>query len=334
MESPGRVAFTLFGKDIYWYGVLMAVGIILAVFLAYREQLRKKMNKDTVIDICLVIIPCGIVGARLFYVLFELKHYLSDPIRMLYIWEGGLAIYGAVIFGFLGLLIYCRKKKVRFLRLADLVAPGLVLAQAIGRWGNFFNSEAFGVAITEKSMQWFPLAVKIPGAHFFNGAVCTDEYHLATFFIESLWCLLIFIFIWTLRKDFKHDGDMLLWYALLYGFERFFVEGLRGDSLWLIPDVVRVSQLISIILFVGILAFMIVRASKEKKLGVTMWPSMPAPEVLAQMEQEQQAAQSEEEAEEQVQQDSEPAQEEEPQQETEEQPQQEADQAQEADPEE
>ena len=277
-----RVAFTIFGKDIYWYGVLMAVGIIVAVLLAYKETKRKGLKEDTIFDMCLIVIPMGVVGARLYYVLFELEHYLQDPIRILYIWEGGLAIYGAVIFGLLGALIYGRRKKIRFLTLADCIAPGLVLAQAIGRWGNFFNQEAFGLPITNPDLMWFPLAVKIDrpwmnGYHTFNGIPCDNPYHLATFFYESMWCLLVFIVLWSCRKRFKHDGDAILTYVMLYGFERMFVEGLRGDSLWLIPDVVRVSQLLSFILFFGVLLFFIVRHAREKKLGALCWPApLPA----------------------------------------------------------
>lgn len=277
--NPDRVAFTLFGRDIYWYGVLMAVGIILAVILAMREGKRKKLPQDAIIDLCLVIIPCGIVGARIYYVLFELENYISNPISILYIWEGGLAIYGAVIFGLLGAVIYAKKKKIRFLRLVDCIAPGLVLAQAIGRWGNFFNQEAFGNPVTNEALLWFPMSVRIDAIHYFNGELCSNPYHLATFFYESLWCLLIFIALWLLRKKFKHDGDCFLLYALLYSFERMFVEGMRGDSLYLIqPDAagmggVRVSQLLSAIAFVALLAFFIVRYIKEKKLGKLIWPS-------------------------------------------------------------
>lgn len=277
--NPDRVAFTLFGRDIYWYGVLMAVGIIIAVLLAMREGKRKKLPQDTIIDLCLVIIPFGIVGARLYYVLFEIENYISNPISILYIWEGGLAIYGAVIFGLIGALIYAKKKKIRFLRLVDCIAPGLVLAQAIGRWGNFFNQEAFGNPVTNEALLWFPMAVRIDGIHYFNGELCANPYHLATFFYESLWCVLIFIVLWTLRKKFKHDGDSFLLYGLLYSFERAIVEGLRGDSLYLIqPDAaglggVRVSQLLSAVAFMVLLAFFIVRFIKEKKEGRLMWPS-------------------------------------------------------------
>lgn len=294
MMNPDRVAFTLFGKEIYWYGILMAVGIVIAVLLAQSEEKRKKLPKDIIIDMCLVVIPAGVVGARLYYVLFELKQYLADPIRILYIWEGGLAIYGAVIGGLLAVLIFARVRKVRFLALTDTIVPGLVLAQAIGRWGNFFNQEAYGLPVTSEMLakypilNYFPFSVSIDGAHYFDNALCTacvtaangGHLHMATFFYESFWCLLIFVFIMLMRKRFKHDGDALVWYALLYSFERMFVEGLRGDSLWLIKpsaeglaDGVRVSQLLSAILFVLAAVFLIVRALREKKLGRLIWPS-------------------------------------------------------------
>ncbi|MCE5235964.1 MAG: prolipoprotein diacylglyceryl transferase [Clostridiaceae bacterium] len=271
MQMPDRVAFTVFGKDIYWYGVLMAAGIVIAVLLAMREGKRKKLPEDTVIDLCLVVIPLGVVFARLYYVLFELDHYLQDPISVLYVWEGGLAIYGAVIGGLLGAVIYARVKKLRFLRLADCVAPGLVLAQAIGRWGNFFNQEAFGLPINNGELLWFPFAVKIEGLHYFDGVVCNNPYHMATFFYESAWCLLIFIFLWSRRKKFRHDGDAFFIYALLYAFERMFVEGLRGDSLKI--GEARVSQILSAVAFAAVLIFFIVRRVKEKKEGRLLWPA-------------------------------------------------------------
>ena len=294
MTNPDRVAFSLFGKEIYWYGILMAIGIVIAVLLAQSEEKRKKLPKDIVIDLCLVVIPAGVIGARLYYVLFELKQYLENPIRILYIWEGGLAIYGAVIGGLLAVLIFSRVRKVRFLALTDTIVPGLVLAQAIGRWGNFFNQEAYGLPVTSELLakypifHYFPFSVSIEGAHYFDSALCTacvtaangGHLHMATFFYESIWCLLIFAFIMLLRKRLTHDGDALVWYALLYSFERMFVEGLRADSLWLIKpsaaglaDGVRVSQLLSAVLLVLAAAFLIIRALREKKLGRLIWPS-------------------------------------------------------------
>ena len=279
MNNPSRVAFTLFGRDVYWYGVLMALGILIGVWLTLREGKRKKLTEDDILDMCLVIIPSGVVGARLYYVIFEWASYASNPIRALYIWEGGLAIYGAVIGGLIGMFIYSRVKKIRFLKLADCIAPGLVLAQAIGRWGNFFNQEAFGLPINNGELMWFPFAVYIEGYHTFNGQPCSNPYHMATFFYESVWCFIVFIILWSCRRKFKHDGDAILSYAALYGLERMFVERLRGDSLYIIKPGgaiaagIRVSEMLSFILVVAIAAFFLIRYFKEKKLGRLIWPA-------------------------------------------------------------
>lgn len=282
MNNPSRVAFTLFGRDVYWYGVLMALGILIGVWLTLKEGKRRKLTEDDILDMCLVIIPSGVVGARLYYVFFEWTSYASNPIRALYIWEGGLAIYGAVIGGLIGMFIYSRVKKIRFLKLADCIAPGLVLAQAIGRWGNFFNQEAFGLPINNGELMWFPFAVYIEGYHTFNGQPCSHPYHMATFFYESVWCLIVFIILWSCRRKFKHDGDAILSYAALYGLERMFVERLRGDSLYIIKPGgaiaagVRVSEMLSFILVAAIAAFFLIRYFKEKKLGRLIWPAPEA----------------------------------------------------------
>ena len=282
MNNPSRVAFTLFGRDVYWYGVLMALGILIGVWLTLKEGKRKKLTEDDILDMCLVIIPSGVVGARLYYVIFEWASYASNPIRALYIWEGGLAIYGAVIGGLIGMFIYSRVKKIRFLKLADCIAPGLVLAQAIGRWGNFFNQEAFGLPINNGELMWFPFAVYIEGYHTFNGQPCSNPYHMATFFYESVWCLIVFIILWSCRRKFKHNGDAILSYAALYGLERMFVERLRGDSLYIIKPGgaiaagIRVSEMLSFILVVAIAAFFLIRHFKEKKLGRLIWPAPEA----------------------------------------------------------
>ena len=248
MVNPDRVAFTIFGKDIYWYGVLMAIGILIAIWLGTKEERRKNLPKDTILDCCLYMIPLGVVCARLYYVIFEWKYYSQHLIEVFYVWEGGLAFYGALLGGLLGLWLASRHKKLRLLKLMDCIAPGVVLAQAIGRWGNFFNQEAFGLPVNNGALYWFPLCVRIDGVHYFNGELCSNPYHLATFFYESAWCFLVFLFLWSYRKKFKHDGDAFFTYAFLYGFERMFVEGLRGDSLYLIQpgelfaQGIRVSQ--------------------------------------------------------------------------------------------
>lgn len=290
MTNPSNVMFSIFGFPIYWYSALMALGVMVAFFLAISEAKRKNVSEDTMWDLFIILVLSGIVGARLYYVIFEFDQFFGPGIpwwAAFNIRNGGLAIYGAVIGGALGLLCYCKVKKVNFLFLADLIVPGLVLAQSIGRWGNFFNQEAFGLPVTNPDLLWFPLSVKIDvpwnyGIHYFNGVLCEDPYHLATFFYESMWCLLIFLFLWfMLRKRAKHVGDMVIAYFILYSFERMFVESLRGDSLWLIDGVIRVSQFLSAILFVGLGIFLLARHLKEKKSGKLMWPAI-SPDMLAQ----------------------------------------------------
>lgn len=285
MQNPDRICFSIGPVNVYWYGVLMATGIVVAILLAMQEAKRKKLYADAIIDACLIMIPMGVIGARLYYVIFEWETYAANPISALYIWQGGLAMYGSMIGGLLGLFIFSRWKKIRFTKMIDCIAPGVVLAQAIGRWGNFFNQEAFGLPVTQGMMErlpmlrYFPFSVYIEGAHSFDGVFCTNPVHLATFFYESAWCLLVAIALWCMRKKFKHDGDCFLTYLLLYAFERMFVEGLRGDSLYLLQSGgvfaggIRVSQMLSFLAVVAIGLFFIIRAAREKKEGRLMWPA-------------------------------------------------------------
>ena len=273
MTNPSRVAFTVFGRDIYWYGILIAFAVLAGIWIALRGAKRHNWKEDDVVDFALWAVPVSVICARLYYVIFEWGMFRDNPIKILYIWEGGLAIYGAVIGGIATAVVFCRARKLSFWDLADIVAPSLVLGQAIGRWGNFFNQEAFGIEVTNPKLMWFPMAVRIDA---------TNTVHYATFFYESLWCFLIFIFLMAMRRKFKHKGDVFLWYTMLYAFERMFVEGLRTDSLYI--GSVRVSQLLSAVLFAGLAAFMIVRAVREKKTGVligaaaTEWKSLHEPE--------------------------------------------------------
>jgi len=227
----------LFG--IPWYSLLIVVGVICAIWLAGLEEKRLGLPKDTALDIALVIVPCGIVGARLYFVLMSWELFAPDPISILYVWQGGIAIYGAVIGGAIGAWVYARCKKLRFLTLADMVVPGLLLAQAIGRWGNYFNMEAYGPVIENPAFQFFPLGVQVPAAGGY-------EWHMATFFYESLWNLCGFVALWLLRKSQRQAGNMLCWYMLIYGSGRFIIEQLRQDSLMI--GSLRASQYLSLIL--------------------------------------------------------------------------------------
>ncbi len=222
-----------------WYSFLIVLGVVCAVFLAEREEKRLGLPKDTTLDLALVVVPCGIVGARLYYVLMSWESFAHNPISVLYIWQGGIAIYGAVIGGALGALVYAGRKKLSFLTLADMIVPGLLLAQAIGRWGNYFNMEAYGPAIENPLFRFFPLGVQIlTGGNW--------EWHMATFFYESVWNLCGFFALWGMRKRQRQAGNLFCWYMLIYGSGRFVIEQLRQDSLYI--GSLRASQYLSLIL--------------------------------------------------------------------------------------
>ncbi len=287
MENPSRILFdgSVIGLDnikIYWYGALILVGIVAAALLAGHEVKRKKLHPDTVVDLCLLCLPLGVIGARLYYVIFQWSSFYYQGIgfweffkNVISIQNGGLAIYGAVIGGVIGVLIYSKSKKIHFLSLADVVIPGVVLAQAIGRWGNYFNQEAYGGVIADGFPKVWPLVVKIDQCTqpcCANLASQSGNLHYATFFYESMCCLAIFLVLWFLvRKRAKHRGDSLVVYCMMYGFERMLIEGLRTDSLmW---GSVRVSQLLSGMLFAAAFLFIVIRAVIEKKKGVVIWPA-------------------------------------------------------------
>ena len=237
-----------------WYSLLIVTGILLAILLGEREAARVGMPKDTVIDTALAAVPCGVIGARLYYVAMSWEYYAQNPISILFIWEGGIAIYGAVLGGALGVWLCARRKKLPFLQLCDVVVPGLLLAQAIGRWGNYFNMEAYGPVLADGRFQFFPIGVLIP-----EGG--THVWHMATFFYESLWNALGFIALWRLRKTTRRHGDLFAWYLLIYGSGRFIIEQLRQDSLYI--GSLRASQYLSLLLCVAAMIWLLGRRNKQ-----------------------------------------------------------------------
>lgn len=246
----------LFGS-IPWYGVLIAAGVLIAFALCVHEEKRLHLKQDTIIDLAFWAIPLGIVGARLYYALFNWQVFANDPLSVLRIWEGGIAIYGAVIGGLTGVLIFAKRHKMNPLILTDIIVPGLALAQGIGRWGNYFNMEAYGRELTDAAWHFFPIGVQIP-----NGSGYT--WHMATFFYESCWDVLVFAVLWFIvRKRALKSGTITLWYLLLYGTGRFFIEGLRTDSLML--GNFRVSQLLSLTMIIFAATILIIRTAKYRK---------------------------------------------------------------------
>ena len=232
-----------------WYSFLIVLGAGLAIWLAGREEQRVGLKKDTFIDLALWLLPFGILGARLYYVVFSWSTFRQRPLSVLYIWEGGLAIYGGLIAGLAVILAFCRRRKLAPLLICDVIAPGVALAQAIGRWGNYFNMEAYGILLTNPALCFFPLAVRIPAE---NGA----EWHLATFFLESAWNLGVFWFLAAGRRHlFRREGDVVRFYLFLYAAGRLVIEDFRTDSLY--AGGIRVSQLLSLTVMTGILLYLL-----------------------------------------------------------------------------
>lgn len=223
------IAFTIFGLEVRWYGVLISLGVIIGTILALREAKRKGVNEDTIIDLLLFAIPAAIIGARLHYVIFSWDSYKNNLLEILNLRGGGLAIHGAIIGGAIVALIFSKLKNISFWKIGDIVAPSLILGQAIGRWGNYANQEAYGGPTD------LPWAIVVDGV----------KVH-PTFLYESIWNFLIFIFLmWYTRNKLKKDGEVFLLYIILYSVGRFVIEGLRTDSLMLGP--IRVAQLISLV---------------------------------------------------------------------------------------
>ncbi len=266
-----------------WYGFLIGGGMVACIVIAYFIAKQRGYYGDLVFDIAICCIPLAIVGARMGYIVFDITGGNSEwsdwPIQRILGLDGGglqgLMIYGGLVFAVLGSLIVLAMQKrhpeherVTWLQLADLGFTVIILGQVIGRWGNFANQEAYGNLVLDKSLQWFPYAVFIEAK---------NAWYQATFFYESFWNAIGFAFlIYSYagkRKSF--DGFNFAFYCIWYGFGRFFIEGLRSDSLWLIPNVIRVSQLISIIIFlIGslIILFHIVSAKREGKKVFILTP--------------------------------------------------------------
>lgn len=230
--------FGIEGWNIAWYGVVIGVGILMGVALASYRARREGMDGGMVYDFILMALPFSVVCARIYYVIFEWNSYAGSPAKVFAVWEGGLAIYGGVLGGLLAAALFCRGRHIPLMRFLDLVIPSLVLGQAVGRWGNFVNQEAFGNIVTDPGKQHFPYSVFIEKM---------GEWRQATFFYESVWnlCLLAVMLVVS-RKPMKR-GSLLCLYFIGYGTGRFLIEGLRADSLYLFQTL-RVSQLLSLVL--------------------------------------------------------------------------------------
>jgi phosphatidylglycerol:prolipoprotein diacylglycerol transferase len=245
--------FTVFGINIYFYGVIIGLGFILGMLYCAHKSRDFGLVPDDVYDLMIWLIPFSIIGARLYYVLFELDYYIQNPGDILAIRNGGLAIYGGIIAGVIVIFLLCRHKKIPMAAMLDLVVFGLLIGQILGRWGNFMNREAFGAETTV----FCRMGLTSPEG--------STVYVHPTFLYESLWNLGIFIFltVFTKKGKRKYDGQCILLYFLLYGIGRSWIEGLRTDSLYIGTTGIRVSQALSLALAVTALVILIIQSRRE-----------------------------------------------------------------------
>lgn len=252
------VLFTIGNFEIRWYSVLILAGVIIGYMIAEKEAKRLKFNTDFFFNMFFYTLIFGIIGARLYYVAFNWSAYASDPISILYVWEGGLAIHGGLIVGLITMALYCRKYDVSLGRVLDFVCPSLLLAQAIGRWGNFFNGEAHGPATTLLALQ-----NKYIPEFIINGMNINGIYYEPTFLYESEWCLLGFIIMLIIRRSKKTKiGTLSATYLMWYSVGRFFIEAKRTDSLML--GGFKAAQIVSVIMFIVGLLWIMIISRKDK----------------------------------------------------------------------
>lgn len=245
-----KVAFSLFGIDIYWYSILIVAGIIVALLLCKKDSGKYNIKFETILDLSVYLIPVSIISARLYYVLFNLDVYMAEPIKILDFRSGGMAIYGGIIGAVITILVFCKKRNVNFLDILDYLAPFLPLAQSIGRWGNFINVEAYGY---ETNLPWRMGIIE-------NGIY--KEVH-PTFLYESIATLIIFFILYKIRNKRKFKGEIVILYLIMYSFVRFFIEMLRTDSLMFFN--IRISQALSLSIFVTFCMILWKKCKKNKK---------------------------------------------------------------------
>ena len=260
IEPLNPIAIDLGPFQVHWYGLIIGAGLLLGLLMAIRESDRRGLPKETFLDLILYAVPISILSARAYYVIFQWDYYSQNPGDIIKIWNGGIAIHGALIGAVITAYVFCRVKKISFWKVADIAAPSILIGQAIGRWGNFMNQEAYGGEVSRQFLENLMLPDWIINQMYIGGVSGLAYYH-PTFLYESLWNLLGVIVLLLLRKVNLRRGEMFLTYVIWYSVGRFFIEGLRTDSL-MVTDGLRAAQLLSIILIVGAIVVLIVRRVK------------------------------------------------------------------------
>ncbi|MFB9760343.1 prolipoprotein diacylglyceryl transferase [Ectobacillus funiculus] len=245
MEPFNPIAFQFGPISVHWYGIIIGIGVILGLLLANKEGKRRGISSDSISDLIMLALPIAILTARIYYVIFEWSYYKNHPSEIIAIWHGGIAIHGGVIGAVLTAIWFCRKRNLSFWKLADILAPSLLLGQAIGRWGNFMNQEAHGGSTSRAFLESLHLPEFI-----INQMNIQGTYYQPTFLYESIWSFTGVAVLLLLRRGNLRRGEIFLTYLLWYSVGRFFVEGMRTDSLMLTSQI-RIAQLVSVVCIIG-----------------------------------------------------------------------------------
>lgn len=252
IQPLNPIAFKLGPIPVHWYGLIIGIGIAIAFLLATREEKRRGLPNETFADLLIWAIPISIICARIYYVIFKWDYYSVNPSEILQIWHGGLAIHGALIGAIGTAIVFAYKKKIPFFKLADIAAPSIILGQAIGRWGNFMNQEAYGGEVSREFLENLHLPEFIINQMYING-----QYHHPTFLYESVWNFLGFLLLISLRRLNLKQGEIFFTYLIFYSIGRYFIEGMRTDSLMFLG--IRVAQLMSISFILLALIMILIR---------------------------------------------------------------------------
>jgi phosphatidylglycerol---prolipoprotein diacylglyceryl transferase len=253
IQPLNPIAIDLGPIQVHWYGLIIGFGVLLGLIIALRESERRGLDKEIFTDMILFAVPIAIISARIYYVIFQWEYYSQNPGDIIKIWNGGIAIHGALIGSVLTAIVFAKVKKVSFWKLVDIAAPSLLLGQAIGRWGNFMNQEAHGGEVTRSFLENMHLPEFIINQMYINGT-----YYHPTFLYESIWNILGVIILLSLRKVNLRRGELFLTYVIWYSIGRYFIEGLRTDSLML-TESLRIAQVISIVLVIVAIALVVYR---------------------------------------------------------------------------
>lgn len=264
IQPLDSIAFSIGPISVHWYGLIIATAVVIGIFMATNEGKKHGIHPDTFVDLLIWAIPIAVLSARTYYVIFEWPRFQGNPVDAFKIWEGGLAIHGALIGGIATTYFFTKKRHIHFWRIVDIATPSIMLGQAMGRWGNFFNQEAFGGEVSRKFLENLHLPNFIINQMYVDGA-----YHHPTFLYESLWSILGLVLIFAIRHKNPRLGETFLSYVIWYSMGRYFIEGMRTDSLMLF-GVIRQAQFLSILLIIASILLIIYRrktgSSEERYL--------------------------------------------------------------------